>query len=154
MLAAASRNVRRSLGCFSFLLSLLLLTGARKKARHWKNFEFEIPPRYAAVVGKGKARVCLSFVTSQTRCAMREEAGRQTHPLYSLQISVPLSVHARVYSSVVSGSVLLRKEELTRALLRLRGSLPCKGLERAWSYCIVHTSFTARAEPCCYHESH
>ena len=46
-LAAASRNVRRSLGCFSFLLSLLLLTGARKKARHWKNFEFEIPPRYS-----------------------------------------------------------------------------------------------------------
>ena len=67
-------------------------TGARK--RHWKNFEFEISPRYAAVVGK--VRVCLSLVTSQTRCVMREEAGRQTHALYNLQISVPLSVHARV----------------------------------------------------------
>lgn len=89
MLASAGGTCAEVSDAFLFAFTS---TGARK--RHWKNFEFEISPRYAAVVGK--VRVCLSLVTSQTRCVMREEAGRQTHALYNLQISAPLSVHARV----------------------------------------------------------
>ena len=54
MLASASGTCAEVSDAFLFAFTS---TGARK--RHWKNFEFEISPRYAAVVGK--ARVCLSL---------------------------------------------------------------------------------------------
>ena len=142
MLASAGGNVRRSLGCFSFCFCFCFPQGLGKGIG--RIFEFEIPRRYAAVVGK--ARVCLSPVTPQTRCVMRERGwSSNTLSIQSADLGAVISSCARVVSSVGFG-FSAPQEDLTRALLlKLRVRLPCKGLERAWSY---RPYFTARAEPC------
>lgn len=99
------RNVRRSLGCFSFCFCFCFCFEQGRGKGIGRIFRFEIPPRYAAVVGK--ARVCLSLVTSQTRCVMRERLVVK-HALYAVCRSRCRYQFMRA-CSVVSVSVLLRK---------------------------------------------